>query len=1176
MPKTAIRVGPFEIGDRLGAGGMAEVFQARHTVLDQAVALKVVTDGGRNAARFRANFRREVQAAARLNHPSIVRVFDYGVIDADFDERFRAGTPYLVMEIADRGALSQVSVTSFGTYRSLILQILDALAYAHARGIVHRDVKPANLLLASTADGRVRIKLADFGIAHAAERRAPTERDGHAVGTFVYTPPEQLRGDWRSYGPPTDLYALGCSLWRMLTGEHPFTGATDLEIAAAHFEKEPPDFAPVIAVPAGLQAWLRRLLCKDPSDRYRTAADAALAFMSLGADWHTSEPISQEIIADEPTHITGSLLLTQTFPDTVVMPADLSPISHVSSGGLASGAALALQGAELRADAEGPLSRYDATPRLPSTWRRADIDYEAAIAGLGLGLFGLREVPFVGREGERDAVWNALRLVESDRACRVVVLRGPSGAGKSRLAQWLGQRAQEIGAATVLHAVHAAGRTQGLRDLVERTFVAHDFDDPQHLAAHIQERLRDYLPAVDAHFLAGEANALAAIVWPEAFARASQRERLATINRLLRAMGETRPVILWLDDAQWDAESIALAQHLCGQPDLGVLVVATIQSEAAAELPQIEDALAELLEQHNADMLAVRRLDDVEQADLVGRLIGLEPNTCARVAAATRGNPLFAVHLVGDWVERGALVATPLGFVLRDGADTPADMHALWIRRVQHICQTLGGQTQLVALELAAALQGPVREDEWGQTCAAIGVQPAEELASLLIKLGMAVAEPAGFRFVHRMLADSIRAVCRAGGRWQAANIACATALAQVHRDDETVAERCARHYIAADQWARALAPLQRAIHHCLAGGDVAGADDLLVLHAGAAANVQAVDVRLALEGRLLEAKLRRTQGHDVDVSALQTLSDEARAANLDRLVGLAECEVGQILAHDARLHEALQAYARGHDALQAIEDDLALADLLQARAWAYKSLGDTRAAEADLSRALDIHRATGDRLREMNTINSLAFTFLAAGDNDASREIAMLGVELGREVGHRGAEAGCWTTIGEIERFEGNFDAARSCYARAAVLDDMCGSKHGSLVRANAALVEVGAGNWRLALQRLAAVEEEMAGWASGWMIPFFALARSACYAAQDNWVRADEEFALGVDSSRQSSLIELDHGWLAEIFARVAMRAGKTERARAALEYALEQYVGLDDPAEVDRVRAAIASLT
>ena len=252
--------GRYVILDLLGQGGMGQVYRARDTTLKRTVAIKVLWPHLAASERARTRFRREAQSAARLNHPSIVAVYDHG---ADQDLQ------YLVMEhlhgrtlaalLAEEGPLEP------GDAVAVAAELGRALAAAHGAGIVHRDVKPGNVIVTSENG----VKVLDFGIARAVT--AETVTDTAAVmGTAAYLSPEQAAGgraDARS-----DIYALGVVLYEMLVGEPPFVGETPLAVAYKHLNDVPlPPSELRPGVPRGLDAVIARAMAKDPDQRYATA-----------------------------------------------------------------------------------------------------------------------------------------------------------------------------------------------------------------------------------------------------------------------------------------------------------------------------------------------------------------------------------------------------------------------------------------------------------------------------------------------------------------------------------------------------------------------------------------------------------------------------------------------------------------------------------------------------------------------------------------------------------------------------------------------------------------------------------------------------------------------------------------------------------------------------------------
>ncbi|HEY0138063.1 MAG TPA: serine/threonine-protein kinase, partial [Nannocystis sp.] len=265
---------------------MGEVWRAVHRDEHTPVAIKVIGPHWARQPSYRQAFAREVRAIAGLVHPGIVAVHDQGVVGAAAarasGDRIAADSPYLVMEYMPRGSLEGLlGALDWPLVRVLLREILEALAHAHARGIVHCDLKPGNVLLSGTVD--VAIKLTDFGVAHALAPGDSLIGDDtpRSAGTPAYMAPEQLLGLWRDFGPWTDLYALGCMLWELCCGTPPFVAGSLVRLAGMHLHEPPGRFTPCFAVPANFEGWLRRLLAKQTRERFACAADAAWALAKL-------------------------------------------------------------------------------------------------------------------------------------------------------------------------------------------------------------------------------------------------------------------------------------------------------------------------------------------------------------------------------------------------------------------------------------------------------------------------------------------------------------------------------------------------------------------------------------------------------------------------------------------------------------------------------------------------------------------------------------------------------------------------------------------------------------------------------------------------------------------------------------------------------------------------------
>jgi len=351
-------------------------------------------------------FQREAALVARLDHPNVVPVLDTGVVpeSTSAPTGLTPGSPYLVMARASDTLVDHLGAWSWAPVREVLVGLLDALGHAHARGVLHCDVKPSNVLLGVRRDERQPLgapwrdaALADFGIARRIGRAGPRG------GTPGYMAPEQVADDEASLGPWTDLYGLGAVAWALMAGGPP---VGEGPLVAHH------------PLPTALEAWLRWLLAPAPGDRPARACEALAALPSAEGSEVSIAPGPSH--ADEPTQAVREPVADASGPD----------------------------GAEVSTLRRGPPvgeSREIPTPRrveVPESWRRRRAAWPSpALQDAGLGLWGLREPVLVGRDDACDALWSALRTAATTGCPQVRYVVGPPGVGRSRLLRWSAEHA---------------------------------------------------------------------------------------------------------------------------------------------------------------------------------------------------------------------------------------------------------------------------------------------------------------------------------------------------------------------------------------------------------------------------------------------------------------------------------------------------------------------------------------------------------------------------------------------------------------------------------------------------------------------------------------------------------------------------------------------------------------
>lgn len=665
--------GRFVIIDRIGEGGMGAVYRALQISLDREVALKVLHANVALTARARRRFAREARAIARLNHPHIASVFDFGV---DGQEVL-----WLAMEMIHGEAMTRLKRDQLDLMRILSLtdQILSALSAAHARGIIHRDLKPSNVLLTKDDEGRETIKLVDFGLAASNEgeldlTNAPLElgdeeSEGKKVilGTPRYMAPEIFRR--APLDPRVDLYALGIMLFEILSGQPPYPGDDPKEIMRGHIKHPIPQLVARdhINVPTELERCIYTLIAKNPNDRFQTAAEVR-------------EVISQ--IVNEFSYVPWMAMGPQHNAANFHLVGNISQAGFVSSFG-----------GQTVAPASMMLGRSK------------------------LGAANHMLAPLVGRASERRAIEQRLRQAMLEGLGSLVLVEGEAGVGKTRLLEWVKVRVEEAGLLHVLQGGHsrASNGFSGMRSILERLFGVDDFS-PDDAPFVIAERMKKW------GFQPDETDRVVRLLAPsrqdsgnEHTTSSDQEHIFSTLERLLRRAASSRPLLLLLEDLHHASdltigllEHLAIGFHLSPAP---IVMICAVRSEEIEQLPRLKDALERLSRFGSKDIVRVHleRLSPEESASLVSKILPVSQELAMELGERAAGNPLHITQVI-QYLQESQKIHYESGtwslaegvHLTREIPDEIADM--MRYRATQHIQSSSRPDATRAILDRAALL----------------------------------------------------------------------------------------------------------------------------------------------------------------------------------------------------------------------------------------------------------------------------------------------------------------------------------------------------------------------------------------------------------------------------------------------------------------------------------------
>ncbi len=1093
----------------LGSGGFATVFRVTDAVTGKPVAVKVLQRATYEEG-FGSTLEAEVRATARLTHPGVVQLLDTGLTGQ--------GQPFLVMEYADAGSFTQLveRPPPWETVRRLVVELLDTLAFIHARGVLHRDIKPENVLLSRDGGGTLRTKVADLGIAKLSEVTGYHHQTDSSRGTPVFMAPEQLEGGGLWQGPWTDIYAVGCLLYQVLWGDAPFEGHPWTLFYRKLADGPPPlRVREGYPVPAGIGEVVQTMMARSPDARYELAADARDALLALGDPAPPPPPPPE---ADPPD---GKPLLFGDAPRLIEVAHPPFP------------------------------ERAPDDPRSPQA------------AGTSPSMFLLRRAPLVDREEPRERLWRLATEALRDGTPRVAALAGEAGVGKGRLALWLHEALERDGRFQTLFVDHdpePGSVGSGVTEAVRRFLHCSDLEpDPlrqtlqRYLTRHGEEDPAEL--ALMARWLGGDVGSA-----PD------QQARTALLHRVLRRAAHRGGVMLWLNQVQWSpgGEAFRLVRDLLLQLALDpapILIVLTVRPEDLASDRQARAQADELAQDPAVAWMTLDRLGLEDGRQLLQALLQLEDRLAERVWERAAGNPHFAVQIVATWLADGLLEEkVPLRWGLVEGAEAerslPDSVGALWRNRIDGTLRRAANpETARRVLEATGLIGGPTTYSAVTAVLHAAGVA-ATGIRSAWAHLhgeGLLVTRRGETRLDNALLRETVlRGVA---GREDAAALhrACAEGLrAWSVRSGRDLRGEIALHLLAAGSPGEALDDL-------LAAGGAAEAREVQQARrfyraAGRAADdlgAPADDPRrvVALRGlgytaqllgnleeaqRTLSDALSRS-GEDVggalvrcmlaEVEGMRGRFDRTLALLGDALELLARLEqtpeVGRVtaralgdralaLTNRGELEEAEQEFTR---ALQTGEAAGGGEVVLQNRwrlARLHRSAGDFRGALEGFTTALEESRDAGDTRSESVCLRELGNLALIDGDLEQARALFEQALALNRAGGHDRERLAVENSLGELARKRGDLPAARSayrsCVAIALAYRDDAGT---TVALGNLALTELAAGDAEAALQTIDRLSAHIADEPTHWVTPYRMGIEVAASAARGDWQRYERVLA-------------------------------------------------------------------
>ena len=1030
------KIGPFQLIEVVGQAGMGVVWRGIHEEQQVPIAVKFLTEEGARDPLYLGCLKNEVRKVASLEHPAIIHVYDHGEVPEGLGiDSLTPGSPYLVMEFAEGGTLSRhCGRLGWEQIWRVLMRLLDGLAHAHARGVVHRDIKPGNVLLRRSSGGVV---LVDFGLARAGDTGAGAVLN---AGTPSYMAPEQILQHAFDIGPWTDMYGLGCLAWSLACGKPPFQRDTIDQLLQAHLNDPLPKMQPVTDVPSGFEAWVGQLLRKAPHHRYVRAADAAHVLSRM------AQPDESDTLYIEPVFSTDagalpevSTVSTRTGSEETTAGCDDTQVMNPRTSQETSLKPAAMP----KLDKSMLWAERDELPPLPDDWREEHPPRQIRhLLGTGLAMFGLRNFPVVGREQEQTKLWECLKRSRADNQTLGVVIQGADGTGKTRLAEWLGRRAYEVGAAIVMRArFDGVGQEDPLVGLIRNLLSIHGMN---RAAAESQVRTAlEVLGQVDDD----EVDTLLTVLGPfpgEQYSTEVMEERndvrFPVIRRLLHRFSVLRPIVVMMDDAHLSDEALRFAEVMFAKQSVEHPIMVVITANTMGMSDAFRRDLATLVKRPLVEQFRLGPLETEHRSVLVRELLGLEPSLAALVERRSGGNPQFAVQLVGDWIQKGHLVRGEVGFVLRSGIqpEFPADLQAVWERR---LAAALPLDRDTRCLQLAAELGMEVDPAEWKEACEIASIPLDRSLIDTLSKAHLISPnkQGGGWSFTHTLVRESLKRQAE----FEGVRVQHHVAVAEMLSTREAVEGRLGRHLLHAGKLEEAVEVLLAGAERCRHEGRQALGMELLSLRETALEELQvsSSDIRWVKGWMVQQYFFRRRKNFmkakEILARVLKATEGVRGAREIRARAWLGLGGIHRLMGEpdEARLYlnKALQHALDSTSILSKTMDEMGVLEL---------AYGNLILAAQFFEGALKYAEQLDSLEEQFRVRQNLAGVFRRQGDIKTAHFHLSAALKHHRKMGAKQAQAQCLNDLAELDRFRGNLEEAETGYRQALAIVSAVGDQ--------------------------------------------------------------------------------------------------------------------------------------